>query len=231
MGDTKSSTPPYLSYVTFRNTIQSLALEGKLPRQIDRTVLGTMSGAGQKQFLAALRFFGLIDEYGTPDDRLSGLARANDDDWKDYMAVMLKEHYPNEIEQLDDASPKTLRESFVSSFEGIGSSLVEPGIRFLVTAAKDCSLPVSAHLSKRKARAASPPRRRPKKDARQAALRDTDSGEQATTSDAALRSLLSKFPDFDPAWSPEQQKAWFAAYEKLLSMHTSCASNEPHQER
>jgi hypothetical protein len=30
--------------------------------------------------------------------------------------------------------------------------------------------------------------------------------------------LLSKFPDFDPTWGPEQQKAWFEAYGKLLGM-------------
>jgi len=215
-------TPPYLSYVTFRNTVQSLALEGKLPRRIDRTVLRTMSGAGQKQFIAALRFFELINDEGTPQDNLNLLARANDSDWKDFFANLLKTHYPNEVEQLDNASPKTLRESFLSSFEGIGTSLVEPGIRFLVTAAKECGLPVSLHLTQRKARAAIPPRIKPTKTSTVAP--SFVPSEEGPTAKSAQSVLLDKFPDFDPAWPSDQQATWFAAYEKLLAMLTNTSS-------
>jgi len=216
----QNSTPPYLSYVTFKNTIQSLALDGKLPRQIDRTILGTMSGAGQKQFIAALRFFDLIDEDGTPQKNLNGLAKATESDWKDFMGVLLKEYYPREVEQLDNASPKTLRESFVNSFDGIGPSLIEPGIRFLVSAAKECGLPVSGHIGKRNPRAANPPKRKPKKDIRQAFdVAVGDVGQQNVVASSIQNALLNKFPNFDPTWAPEQQKVWFDAYSKLLEMH------------
>ena len=38
-------------------------------------------------------------------------------------------------------------------------------------------------------------------------------------SDRFAMALLEKFPDFDPSWGPEQQTAWFAAYQKLLAMN------------
>ena len=232
MSDRKTpNTPPYLSYVTFKNTSQNLVLGGKLPRRIDRSVLGTMSGAGQKQFLAALKFFDLIDASGNPRERLGQLAHADESEWKDFMGVLLKERFPHEIEQLEDSSPKALRESFVTSFEGIGQSLIEPGIRFLVTAAKDCGFEVSVHISKRRARAANPPKRRQKRTARQEAIRETVQDGPNESSDSVLVALLGKFPDFDPAWPEQQQQAWFAAYQRLIGLHAEAGESKSRPEK
>ena len=69
-------TPAYVSYSTFKNKVRALAPNGKLPSRIDRSALDGMSGAGQSQFLGALRFLGLIDENGVPSGRLTKLAKA-----------------------------------------------------------------------------------------------------------------------------------------------------------
>ncbi len=223
-------TPPYLSYVTFKNTIQTLASEGGLPRRIDRSVLITLSGSGQKQLIAALKFFGLIDEDGIPSDQLVTLSRANEEDWKDYLGVLLKEHYPKEIEQLGDASPKTLRDSFVTSFDGIGSSLVEPAIRFLITAAKESGIPVSAHVGKRRPRSTSAIKHTLRKEVRRSENPLEPSRTAVQQEDTLQRALLSKFPDFDPTWGQEQQQAWFSAYQRLLDMHSDTKPDQPKQE-
>jgi len=170
-------------------------------------------------FLSALRFFELIRESGAPDDRLIKLAAADEAKWKDYIGVLVAEKYPDQINQLSDASPKSLRESFVASYEGIGPTLVEPAIRFLVAAAKDAGIEVSSHIGTRKARIAGNIRRKPKKVARQVSIHDDDLDLDEVPSSSFRDTLLSKFPNFDPTWSSEQQQSWFSAYQRLLEMH------------
>lgn len=213
-------TPPYLAYATFKSTIQNLALStGKFPRQIDHTVLPTLSGSARKMFLASLRFFDLIDDSGAPKDRLVKLAEAKEDQWKEWMGILLAEKYPKQVHQLANASPKSLRDNFVESFSNIGSSLVEPAIRFLTSAAKDSGLEVSSYLSQRKARVSPSIRRKPRKEARQAVMPDEDASEMTNAPSTYRDALLGKFPSFDPSWKPEQQQAWFDAYKRLLEMH------------
>lgn len=222
----QSVTPPYISYVTFKNTIQTLSLDGKMPRQIDHSVLGTLGGSMRKNFMAALRFFKLIDDSGKPADGLRKLASANEAQWKEFIGVLLEEHYPEQINQLADASPNLLRDSFVKSFGDFGSSVVQPAIRFLLIAARDAGIPVSSHLGQRKVRSANGARRKPRKETRHTAIPEEEMDQPVSDKKTSFRaSLLEKFPSFDPSWQAEQQQAWFSAYQKLLGMH-----NEPGQQ-
>ncbi len=219
---TSNQTPPYLSYVTFKSTIQGLALDGKIPRQIDHSVFPTLSGSTRKTVIAALRFFDLIEDSGAPTERLVKLVHADEPQWKEFLEVLLTDRFPEQINVLPDASPKSLRDSFAGSFGRIGASLVEPSVRFLVAAARDAGIPVSGRLTQRKARVAgSNQRGRPSKQAKQALLEDdgTQSPSNYPGADSFRAALLSKFPDFDPSWTVEQQSSWFSAYEKLLGMH------------
>lgn len=213
----KQATPPYLSYVTFKGAIQGLSLDGRIPRQIDHSVLRTTSGSVRKMFLAALRFFDLIDENGAPGDNLEILASADEKTWRECMATLLTEYYPRQIEHLSDGSPKQLTESFQSSFEGIGASIVSPAVRFLVAAARDAGLPVSGHIAQRQVPASAGTRRRNRKSARQNSVEDPPIAAKPSPSSFAM-AMLAKFPEFDPTWNETQQKAWFAAYERLLSL-------------
>lgn len=225
-----NATPCYLSYATFKNTIQTLALEGSIPRQIDHSVLPTMGGSTRKMFLAALRFFDLVDADGTTSKHLTSLAEGTDSDWSDYMQVLLREKYPALIEQLADASPKMLRDRFTQCFDGLGASLVEPAVRFLVSAAKDADIAVSPHLTKRKVRAPSAVRKRLRKIAKQNAIPDERVAASADPVQSYEMALMAKFPEFDPGWNDEQRSAWFAAFQKLIDMHEkSQKKNEPVQ--
>lgn len=210
-----SQTPAYLSYSTLKNATQSLALDGTMPSHIDHSVLGTMGGSIRKMYLAALRFFELIDAHGVPSERLRKLIVAGESEWKEYFQELLREQYPNLIEHLADATPKSFRDRFQESFNGIGSSLIEPSIRFLVAAARDTGLPVSSHLIQRKPRSPSVPRSGAKKSPKQVSL----PVERSTKPQPSFRDvLLDKFPGFDPCWKPEQQAAWFGAFQKLMEM-------------
>jgi hypothetical protein len=211
-----TNTPPYLSYVTFKNTVQGLALSGQIPRQIDHSVLGTMGGSGRKMFLAALRFLDLIDDEGSPAERLRKLATASDSNWADFMQVLLREKYGDLVEQLSDASPKSLRDAFIQQFTGIGASLIEPAIRFLVTAARDCGLAVSSHLAMRKPRTGGNAPRKPRKSPKQAVI--AEEVPPQTGGRSIKDALVAKFPSFDPTWDKESQGAWFAAFQRLIKV-------------
>ena len=218
-------TPCYLSYTTFKNTIQSLALNGSIPRQIDHSVLLTMGGSSRKMFLAALRFFELIEGGRAPTQRLGNLANAPESEWKAYMETLLQEKYSRLLDELADASPKMLRDRFIETFNGIGASLVDSAIRFLVAAARDAGLPVSPRLTQRKVRAPNAPRKRASKIAKQNVMRDEPKESDHINREQSFRmALMDKFPSYDPAWSPEQHNAWFEAFKKLMDMS---GENEP----
>ena len=84
-------TPPYLSYVTFKNSIRGFMADEVMPRQIDHSILTGLSGSGRKMFLSALRFVGLVNDAGKPDEKLKVLAIADDAVWRDCVGIMVKE--------------------------------------------------------------------------------------------------------------------------------------------
>lgn len=215
-----TATPAYLSYTTFKNTIRLLPHNGAIPRRIDQTVLPTMGGSSRKMFLAGLKFFELINDDGVPSKQLTELAVASDSEWKDYLQVMLQAKYPGLVEGLDDTSPQLLREQFVETFSNIGASLIEPSIRFLVSAARDADFPVSPLLTKRKPRSPSAPRKqRAARTPKQTVLDDEPRASSRAGGEHSFQmALMDKFPNFDPSWDEPQQKAWFEAYGQLLTM-------------
>lgn len=223
-------TPAYLSYTTFKNTTRSLLHNGSIPRRIDQTVLPTMGGSSRKMFLGGLKFFGLIDDDGLPSKQLSELAAASDSEWKDYLQVMLQEKYPGLINGLDNTSPKLLREQFIETFTNIGPSLVEPSIRFLVSAARDADVSVSPLLTTRKPRSPGAPRKhRTSRIPKQNVIEDEAKVPSHASDEQSFRmALMDKFPSFDPSWGEAQQQAWFEAYGKLLAMTSeSEKKNDP----
>src|SRR2546428_665337 len=66
--EAKSSPPPYISFRTLLNLVERMADEG-IPRRIDRSYLGGLSGAYQTQVMAALRSLGLMTDDGAVTPR------------------------------------------------------------------------------------------------------------------------------------------------------------------
>ncbi len=214
MSEKTTISPAYVAYSTFKNTIRRLARDGQLPGQIDHSILGTMSGAARSQFFNALRFFGLVDESGVPSKELKQLAVAGEPEWKvAFKPVVLARYDSNIIESLKSGTPNSLREAFGD----IGPSLVKPAIRFLVKAACDVEIPVGSHIAKAKTNGNGAPPRRSLRKPGSRPRRDPQPSPEPIATDFKS-ALLAKFPAFDPNWGEDQQKAWFAAYEKLLSI-------------
>src|SRR6266545_6658604 len=72
--EVKKAAPPYLAYKTLINFINGL--QQGIPARIDKSIVPSMSGAGQGQLFAALRFFDLMDANGKPKDSLSRLVNS-----------------------------------------------------------------------------------------------------------------------------------------------------------
>src|SRR5215472_7121444 len=84
--------PPYLPYRTFHNTLAGWQVA--LPGRIDRSVLGSYSGAVQTWMLSALRYFGLITGDGIPTDALRSISKGSDEQRKGWLAEIVRYGYP-----------------------------------------------------------------------------------------------------------------------------------------
>lgn len=215
----KAAAPAYAPYATFKKKVRSLAdASGTVPSHVDKTLLSGMSGSAQTSFLASLRFFGLITADNSSTETLQELATASDEQWRVLFEKHLRAAYTDELPLLASGSPGKLKESFSNK---IGTSLIGNAVRFLVTAAQDCGVPVSSHHGTAKPGVASSVARRRRSTRRTpspASPPRNGSFDPPGTGRATYRdALLAKFPPFDPGWPAEQQAAWFKAYEKLLA--------------
>ena len=86
--------PPYLSYKTFKNFLDSFASRDTVPSHIDRSVLpSTMSGGNQVGVMSALKFFGLISETGEPQENFYSYVEAQGDEKKRVLGNILQVGY------------------------------------------------------------------------------------------------------------------------------------------
>ena len=68
------AVPPYVPYRSFRNFIDTL--KQGIPARIDRSVMGTMSGALQSQLTTTLKYLDLIAPTGQPKEALAKLVNS-----------------------------------------------------------------------------------------------------------------------------------------------------------
>lgn len=144
----KSEAPPYVSFKTVWNFLDKLGEIGTPPR-IDRSVWGdTLSGGYGFQLMAALRFLTLIDENGTSQPELRGIA---DDvpNRKIWLRDRLVNFYGNSIQQLDlsQATMAQLQEAFRDAYSVTGATL-NKAISFFLGAARAGEIPLSPYIER-----------------------------------------------------------------------------------
>lgn len=137
-----ANNAPYIPFTTFRNTLTKWGETGALPSRIDNSLLSTMSGGAQSQFLGALRFFELIDDGGAPSDALRLLVSQGKDFGKNLKPLLLRFYTEDQLRQLEHGTPASLAESF----PGRSSSVTQKMCRFFITAAEEGQLSISPHL-------------------------------------------------------------------------------------
>lgn len=138
--------PPYLSYRTFRNFLESLGASG-IPGRIDRSFMpSSMSGANQVLVIAALKFLKLIDENGIPQDNLHKLIEEDGSINQAAYYAALNSAYSFLLNDLDieRATTRQVEEKFKDL--GLSSDTIRKAVNFFMLAAKDADMKISPHI-------------------------------------------------------------------------------------
>lgn len=218
-------TPPYVSFRSFMTLIEELKTNG-LPPRVDRSVLKRFAGGLASQLIMALKSLGLIEDgQNKPTERLEELVRAyGTEEFKDGLRQVLLDSYPF-LQDLDlkTATPSMFAEAFRNA-TAAKEDVLRKCRTFFIHAAQFSGLEVGPRLVSGTGSVASngAARRRPKAVATKKREPEGQNGGprievEVSPSDFAGR-LLQKFPDFDPSWSDELKKAWFADFDKFMAL-------------
>ena len=219
--ESKKPIPPYVAYKTFINVLERLRVG--IPNRIDRSVLGTFSGATQGQLFATLKFLSLISQQGIPTDKLAGLVNSEGAEREKILREILVAAYPflfrDEID-LKGLTAKQLHELFEQA--GSSGETTKRCIAFFMAAAKNSGIELSPYLGKIKSQgsrngAVRPRRAITERKSCSSAIPDQSTEIRSEGGDIGWQQLLlSKFPAFDPAWPDEVKTKWFEAFRDLM---------------
>ena len=135
------ATFPYTSFRTLLNIVERMDDAGAIPPRIDRSFLRGSEGS-KTHLMAALKFFGLVTENGTVNERLDNLVMKADER-ADLIRQLLEEHYP-EANRLGaiNATQAQLEETF----SPLTGSTRRKAIAFYLKAAEYAKLPLSPNF-------------------------------------------------------------------------------------
>lgn len=214
----KHLKPPYLSYKTFLNFIERLKAQG-VPTRIDRSVVGSFSGAIQRQLFSALQYLGLMNDGGWPTEKLKKLVNAEKEK-PGVLKEIMSNAYPflfGEKDNLGTMTSKMLQEKFEES--GTTGETTRKSIKFFLMIAKDSGIELSQYISKPKERAprsGNGPKTRKQKDEPPASeSRSVNNNSAAPGFPDRWRLLLEKFPSFDPSWPDDIKSKWLDGFNWL----------------
>jgi hypothetical protein len=153
-GEASLPKPAYIPLIALDNFIERLRATG-IPVVIDSNLTQTMSGGTASALMSALRFLGLVDQSGTPQDSLRKLVAAyHTDRWKDVFGDLVDRAYAGIIGDLDltTATRSMLDDRFRKNSKAAGQVL-DKAARFYLGALEKMQRPISPHFKVRKARA------------------------------------------------------------------------------
>jgi hypothetical protein len=212
-----TAAPAYVSYKTFAAVMDRLRQKG-VPNQIDRSYLSFLSGTNQSQILSALRYLGLTSSKGSPTDRLDKLVKSIGPHYAISLRDVLKSSYSFLFNGFDltRATLQEVEDKF--SDAGASGDTLRKSISFFLNAARVAEVPTSLFITKVGRQRRShliPAERRRESFARE---RSNSNAEETNVGNGARSELLvSKFPQFDPAWPDEIKAKWFEAFQMLMT--------------
>ena len=139
---------PYVAYKSFKNFVDGLRGHG-LPGRIDRSVMGSLSGATQTNILHALRYLKLTADDGKPTEKLTNLVKAQGEEKQKYYNGIVKESYVFLFSENFDLKTATSRQ-LDERFEGLGISgdTIRKCVAFFISIAKDGDIQLSKYIQK-----------------------------------------------------------------------------------
>lgn len=240
MQERQISVPPYVPYRTFQTFLEFL--QDGIPARIDRSVWGSrFSGSSGTQLMTALKVLQLVDAEGHPQPVLEELVFAEGERRRRLLRGLLEDYY-KPVFRLNLA--RATRNQFHEAFRSFGAreGVLTKCEAFFIRAAQDAGIQLSQyilagrHQGRRRQSAgrgrgtapatAQPPTATPATSAEPAAeaAPTFPPGTGAAIAESSPRlaaklnvaeMILSKYPDFDPAWPSEVQAKWLDGMTKL----------------
>jgi hypothetical protein len=224
--------PPYISYRTFYNFIESL--RQRVPSRIDRSFWGDMlSGSTGTQLMAALRFLDLIDENGRPTKRLEPLVASGGEQRLKALHDIATNSFNFVLNgELDpqNATYSELEEIFNDKFQLTGQ-LSRKCLKFFIELSNNAGITLSPFITKKFRTGQFPT------SSKLVTKKPTGGTKLITKStygrikrnspvqngldnnsfhNSLDKILLEKFPTFDPSWPDEVKVHWFSAFDELM---------------
>lgn len=223
--ETRKLVPPYVAYSTLRLFLDRL--QARVPGRIDRSVMQTFSGAAQNQLINAMRYLGLIDEGGYPQEALTQLVNSEGAERQQILRNVLQAAYPFLFNGSGFDLARATPQQFEAKFRDAGATgeTVRKGAAFFLNAAQEAEIPVSLYITQRKRQRSeqkSPIRQRGEpssgKSRNQTAKQIPPSNKELPAAPEPLswdQMMVAKFPSFDPNWPDDIKRMWFEAFREL----------------
>jgi hypothetical protein len=230
MQERQKNVPPYVPYRTFQTFLEFL--QSGIPDRIDRSIWGSrFSGSSGMQLMTALKSLQLVDGDGHPQPVLEELVFAEGERRRGLLRGLLQDYY-RPVFQLDLS--RATRNQFHEAFRSFGAreGVLAKCEAFFIRAARDAGVQLSQyitsgrHVGRRKAAtptrqrvtqqaAAEPAMAAQEPEAAPVAAAPAPPSPQAAAKLNVAEMILSKYPDFDPAWPAEVQAKWLEGMTKL----------------
>lgn len=217
----KTWGPPYVSYKTFINFLERLKASG-IPTRIDRSVVPSYSGAIQGHLFSTLKYLHLMSQHGVPTEKLTKLVNSEGADRQKILKEILVSSYKFLFKEGVDLGRITSNElQTLFDKEGVSGGTIRKAIGFFKEIAKNAGIELSPYIGKIKSSGSRSNGKKGRKKSEDK-LSDIPSPtirefypEQPIKQDWQ-NLLLSKFPNFDPAWSDDVKAKWFEGFKELM---------------
>lgn len=174
--------PPYFSYITLKNYLDSFKSSVDVPSHIERGAMPpTMSGGNQVAVINALKFLGLISDNSEPQESFYKLVESEGKARQELMREVVQRGYAFLLNHVD--IERTISSKVVDRFKDTGMSgdTIRKAIQFFQGAAKDVGMKVSPHIKAAHTQSARPKAIRMRKGGiRGAEALPDDEGEDAS---------------------------------------------------
>tara|TARA_Y100000768_G_scaffold310744_1_gene245235 strand:- start:435 stop:1094 length:660 start_codon:yes stop_codon:yes gene_type:complete len=210
---TKNNIPPYVAFKTFQTFLEFLS-QG-MPSRIDRSVwVNRFSGSNGTQLMTAIKFFELVDSDGVPSQDFNSLVSKDLNIQKKTLRKILFKFYDHVFElDLDNATRYQLREAFKKF--GTKEGVLVKCESFFIQAAKFSDISLSNHILARRHNNKSNSNEKIKSQTTQVSQSILSKKNSVEKNTNIVKIILDKYPEFDPSWTPEVQKAWIESLTKL----------------
>jgi len=188
-----------------------------MPSRIDRSVwVNKFSGSNGTQIMTAIKFFDLIDNEGIPNNDFKNLVSRDLELQKKIFRKLLYKYYEPIFDlDLTKATRYQFREAF-KSFDTKEGVLIKCEA-FFIQASKYSNIVLSTHILARRHNVnnSTSYEKNKQKLSKNKVSEPIDLKVSLHKNINVVKIILDKYPDFDPNWLPDVQKAWIDSLTKL----------------